>query len=455
MDSFDSTESKTHIKENYVIDNLRMHKLYVKCDDGFWTPDENSGTFDLYVDNSRPVIKVFEADPSSIWERPVETNLIVGTDDETICKYGEDETDYDSMTGKFHGFDEFDFSTSHQQTISNLSDDTINYVYYVACKNKAGLVSDPSDSKGILVSVNLNQELTIDASPEKRYINKLTTHLNITTNKDAVCSYSENLDNINEDNGNDFSSTGGKTHRELLTFQTDGNYKYYVKCYKGGDSSLTKTIDFIVDTIPISTPVVNDTSDIEDYPEYSYRTDKLRVKWELDEKPASGVDYYSYMLEDESSNIIVDWTESTEEDEWVLVDEDHDGDELNLIDGTTYFFNVKAKNMVGSWSEIGKSDGVIIDTSKEPVSCSNGIQDGEESDVDCGGSCDECDLTNKCVEDSDCHSGFCNSSNKCAKPSCSDETKNGDETDVDCGGDECSKTLTANLENVILILKCA
>jgi len=437
MDYFDSTESKTHTKENYVIDNLRMHKLYVKCDDDFWTPDENTvGIFDLYVDDSRPVIEIFEADPSSIWERPVETVLIIGTDDETICKYDDSSTDYDSMTGKFPKFDEPDFSTSHQKTISNLPEDTMDYVYYVACKNKAGLVSDPSEPKGILVSVNLNQELTVDASPEKRYVNKLSTYLNITTNKDAVCSYSEDLDNIKEDSGNDFSSTGGKEHRELLTFQNDGNYKYYVKCYKGGESSVIKTIDFIVDTILPSTPVVDDTSNIDNYPEYSYHTDELKVKW-LSEDNLSGIDYYYYMLEDSHGKVIINWTKSNEENKWIRIYKDHNDNNLNLTDGTKYFFSVKAIDKAGLFSEIGESDGITVDISKKPTSCSNLELDGDETDIDCGGSCPPCELNKDCLIDSNCESGFCNSSKKCAEPTCNDDVENGDETDKDCGGGDC------------------
>ena len=66
-----------------------------------------------------------------------------------------------------------------------------------------------------------------------------------------------------------------------------------------------------------------------------------------------------------------------------------------------------------------------------PPSCSDGIQNGDETGVDCGGSsCPAC-------------------------PTCSDGVQNGDETGVDCGGSSCapcpctgpSVTLTINLDN--------
>lgn len=47
---------------------------------------------------------------------------------------------------------------------------------------------------------------------------------------------------------------------------------------------------------------------------------------------------------------------------------------------------------------------------EEKATCSDGIQNGTETGIDCGGSCDPC-------------------------PTCSDGIKNGNETGVDCGGD--------------------
>ncbi len=66
-----------------------------------------------------------------------------------------------------------------------------------------------------------------------------------------------------------------------------------------------------------------------------------------------------------------------------------------------------------------------------PASCTDGIQNGDETGVDCGGSCPD------------------------ACPTCSDGIQNGNETGVDCGGPDCapcpcpgpSVTLTINLDN--------
>jgi hypothetical protein len=73
------------------------------------------------------------------------------------------------------------------------------------------------------------------------------------------------------------------------------------------------------------------------------------------------------------------------------------------------------------------------------ASCSDGVRNGTESDVDCGGSCQKCTDGRTCGNNADCQSANC-SSGVCRAPtaSCSDGVKNGSETDVDCGG-SCSK----------------
>ncbi len=60
------------------------------------------------------------------------------------------------------------------------------------------------------------------------------------------------------------------------------------------------------------------------------------------------------------------------------------------------------------------------DPSCTTFSCTDGIQNGDETGVDCGGSCDPCVVT----------------------PTCTDGIQNGDETGVDCGGscDPCTLT---------------
>jgi hypothetical protein len=68
--------------------------------------------------------------------------------------------------------------------------------------------------------------------------------------------------------------------------------------------------------------------------------------------------------------------------------------------------------------------------------CNDVIQNGAETDVDCGGtSCPKCALGKKCGGDSDCAGGSCLTGH-CAA-TCTDLQKDGAESDVDCGGGAC------------------
>ncbi|TKD02200.1 hypothetical protein [Polyangium fumosum] len=73
-----------------------------------------------------------------------------------------------------------------------------------------------------------------------------------------------------------------------------------------------------------------------------------------------------------------------------------------------------------------------------PLHCANGSLDAAngETDVDCGGPCVPCAAGLKCNQRADCEGeGSCGGSPKtCQPPSCNDTFKNGNETDLDCGG---------------------
>jgi hypothetical protein len=64
--------------------------------------------------------------------------------------------------------------------------------------------------------------------------------------------------------------------------------------------------------------------------------------------------------------------------------------------------------------------------------CADGVQNGTETDVDCGGTCMACAIGGRCTVASDCMSSSC--STVCLAPTCSDGIRNGTETGLDCGG---------------------
>jgi hypothetical protein len=89
------------------------------------------------------------------------------------------------------------------------------------------------------------------------------------------------------------------------------------------------------------------------------------------------------------------------------------------------------------------------------VSCSDGVKNGDETDVDCGGSCStKCADSKVCALPGDCASGNC-WQGKCV--SCSDVAKNGDETDVDCGGScstKCAALMKCSVDSDCVTGKC-
>jgi len=69
----------------------------------------------------------------------------------------------------------------------------------------------------------------------------------------------------------------------------------------------------------------------------------------------------------------------------------------------------------------------------------DGTKNGDETDVDCGGSrVEKCADGKGCLKGGDCESGVCKSGT-CAPPGPDDGIKNADETDVDCGGAKAPK----------------
>jgi hypothetical protein len=67
-----------------------------------------------------------------------------------------------------------------------------------------------------------------------------------------------------------------------------------------------------------------------------------------------------------------------------------------------------------------------------PPRCDDNIQNGTESDIDCGGSCGRCPDQRSCNQATDCANNNCDPTGTCI--SCGDAVRNGTETGVDCGG---------------------
>lgn len=86
-------------------------------------------------------------------------------------------------------------------------------------------------------------------------------------------------------------------------------------------------------------------------------------------------------------------------------------------------------------NHVGGIEFIKVTVDEEDDTCENGVLDGDETDIDCGGLCPElCEDGDDCLYDIDCYSSYCDQNNTCATPSCTDGVRNGDETGIDCGG---------------------
>lgn len=120
--------------------------------------------------------------------------------------------------------------------------------------------------------------------------------------------------------------------------------------------------------------------------------------------------------------------------------------DLDLFDGTSYAPGA-GDHMAESLSfgfalhlvpcASGTCAGAIADT------CHDRVRDGDETGLDCGGSCGACPGGTACTVPGDCQSHAC-TGGTCAAPSCTDGVLDGFEREVDCGspcggcaGDAC------------------
>src|SRR5574342_1356007 len=70
--------------------------------------------------------------------------------------------------------------------------------------------------------------------------------------------------------------------------------------------------------------------------------------------------------------------------------------------------------------------------------CSDQIHNGSETDVDCGGACKPCAVGRACRSGGDCDNGYC-VNRLCTPLPCFNGVQDGAETDLDCGGGTCRK----------------
>lgn len=423
MSTFDSSNNITHMKRSFsqiAGGSTKTYYLYVVCNDTYYG-EGSSKLIPLSVDTTAPTFDNAYAFPNPLLEQPLETQLSLKTNEDTVCRFDEQNKVFAEMANEFSGYPD-NFSTTHTAKVTSLPSSG-SKTYYSACQNMAGL---SSANRAVTISVDLSAGLVIKDNTN-RYSKAATITLAVETNKKAQCQYSEEPAFTS---GTLFGAMGYAHIKDVAL--APGTYTFYVQCKSPGMTGWSSSISIPV-TIDMTAPVmeyVNDSSKMDDL-EYTWETRRLQVKWNALENETS-VWKYNYTIEEYGTlSTIVNWTESTKNGEWFYVTG------LNLSDGAKYYFRVKALNVVGLSSDSMNSDGISIDTSKKPSTCQDGEKGALETDVDCGGQCSQCADGKKCDSGSDCLNGYCKDK-ICTMPTCNDNAENGHETDADCGG-ACKK----------------
>jgi hypothetical protein len=394
-----------------------------------------STTLTLEYDSTAPVIEelfISNSDgkePPSVIEQPLDPTIVVETDDPTLCKYSIDQ-DKGFSTGmtKFSDYDDGNYSTVHNHTITGLADQT-SYTVYVACQNGAYATSDTTSLAFTIDSTAASGIYFID--PEVTGSRTFSVTIG-TTRSAGYCYYGESDSDIStamtETADNQWASSS-------VTVADDGIYRYYFSC-GFADGEAVDYFDVIVDTTPPEIDWIEDGN-------VSYSNTTLSAAWSATDDLTEIVGYVYSIGSRAGYSDVLNWTNTTQ-DEAIA-------EHLILKNQSSYYWNVQAVNEVDYWSTIESSDGVFIDASGNGVdpdlnatnvgdvtynTCSNGILDDDESDVDCGGACDVCAAGSVCEVDSDCSSVNCLDS-ICQESTCDDYIQNQGESDVDCGGNYC------------------
>lgn len=418
MTQFLVTGSTSHRINITLPASGQQYRLFVECSDA------EKGSFDLSVDTSPPAITKAVSIPTLVIETPLQAVLSVETNENTICRYGSDKG-YDDMGSFFKGTNELvkeNYEKYHEAVITGLADKA-SYSYNITCLDLSLQLSSLARIT-FAVDTAVPPVITEIKPASGLAATSGEVSLSVTTNKKSVCSYGNTTDY--KEAGGNFSFT---TANHQVTLKLDpGQYKYYIKCLFEGPKEAVAETSFSIDNTPPAAFEVNDSQDLKGIEEgFTYYLDRLAIRFSAEDKE-SGIDFYNYsIIEDSSGKPVYGWATSRDSRFTVR--------DVKLKDDEKYYVQAYAHNRAGLRTELARSRGVIVNVLlNEEYACSDKIKDGDEADIDCGGSCPvKCANSKACTSSLDCRSNFC-VSNACKAGNCTDTYLNQDEADVDCGG---------------------
>ncbi len=191
--------------------------------------------------------------------------------------------------------------------------------------------------------------------------------------------YSISTDPTDPTIGNIVPWTTADTNTEItasnLNLTNGQTYYFHVKAKNGAGlwSNVANSDGIMVDDTPPTDPIVNDDG------KYATSLSQLHVTYSSSD-PESGVTEYQYSIStdptDPDTGNILPWTPAG-------TDTDITASNLNLTNGQTYYFHIKALDGAGQWSNVGSSDGITVDTTPptDPVVIDDGVSTGSLSQL--------------------------------------------------------------------------
>ena len=318
------------------------YPMNIKCRDTEGKVNEEPAVFLLEYDPTPPVITQAYADPAPVIQGSF-TTLNVITDDKTICKFDKAAQLYQYMEGRFEGWNEKEFSTTHKHRVTvTAADDQTMKNFTVACENRAGNISS---TKKIEFEVDFSTAGSIIGTFPDKATKESTVNLTVLTNKNAICQYQD--DAI----WRDFETTGVTEHISTKEGLKEGYYTYPVKCrFIQSNDVRDGAIKFNVDQTP---PVM---TEVEDY-EFACGTTAQPT---FEANDISPIAYYNFSIYESGTNdLILPWTTSTSNNPKL--------EGLDIFYGRQYYFRVKAVDEAGNEGSELQSDGFTVRNITEEV----------------------------------------------------------------------------------------
>lgn len=251
--------------------------------------------------------------------------------------------------------------TQTSATITGLSlTDGTNYYISVRATNGAKLVSSVGSSDGIIVDLSAPAKPTV--TDDGAYSTSSTQLHAAWTSSDAqsgIVKYEYSIGtSAGATNTLAWTDAGTQTQKTITGLSLQSGTRYYVNIRATNGAGMLSQVGssdgILVDTTAPTTPAVTDDG------KYTRNTTTIHATWTSTDSE-TGITGFEYSIGTSVGvQNIVSWTN-------IGTAMSINRTDLSLVNGTTYYVNVRATNAAGLISTVGSSDGITVDTTPPGV----------------------------------------------------------------------------------------